>query len=192
MKSPVTGLRNEGVTLKQDILFVDGYNMIGAWPELNHLKQRDELGAARDLLLFELSNYRKYRDIQVIVVFDAQFVPGITSSYDEYEYTVVFTAEGETADSYIEREVPRYINPLTRVVVATSDAAEQWMIFQQGALRQSAKELLMEVDYAKAEINQDVTTYYNQRLRRRSPWTMDHLQQLNQLLYELENPKRRS
>ncbi len=192
MKSPVTALRNEGVTLKQDILFVDGYNMIGAWPELNHLKQRDELGAARDLLLFELSNYRKYRDIQVIVVFDAQFVPGITSSYDEYECTVVFTAEGETADSYIEREVPRYINPLTRVVVATSDAAEQWMIFQQGALRQSAKELLMEVDYAKAEINQDVTTYYNQRLRRRSPWTMDHLQQLNQLLYELENPKRRS
>ncbi|WP_180764381.1 NYN domain-containing protein [Falseniella ignava] len=192
MKSPVTVLRNEGVTLKQDILFVDGYNMIGAWPELNHLKQRDELGAARDLLLFELSNYRKYRDIQVIVVFDAQFVPGITSSYDEYECTVVFTAEGETADSYIEREVPRYINPLTRVVVATSDAAEQWMIFQQGALRQSAKELLMEVDYAKAEINQDVTTYYNQRLRRRSPWTMDHLQQLNQLLYELENPKRRS
>lgn len=192
MKSPVTVLRNEGVTLKQDILFVDGYNMIGAWPELTHLKQRDELGAARDLLLFELSNYRKYRDIQVIVVFDAQFVPGITSSYDEYECTVVFTAEGETADSYIEREVPRYINPLTRVVVATSDAAEQWMIFQQGALRQSAKELLMEVDYAKAEINQDVTTYYNQRLRRRSPWTMDHLQQLNQLLYELENPKRRS
>lgn len=192
MKSPVTVLGNEGVTLKQDILFVDGYNMIGAWPELTHLKQRDELGAARDLLLFELSNYRKYRDIQVIVVFDAQFVPGITSSYDEYECTVVFTAEGETADSYIEREVPRYINPLTRVVVATSDAAEQWMIFQQGALRQSAKELLMEVDYAKAEINQDVTTYYNQRLRRRSPWTMDHLQQLNQLLYELENPKRRS
>ena len=192
MKSPVTALRNEGVTLKQDILFVDGYNMIGAWPELTHLKQRDELGAARDLLLFELSNYRKYRDIQVIVVFDAQFVPGITSSYDEYECTVVFTAEGETADSYIEREVPRYINPLTRVVVATSDAAEQWMIFQQGALRQSAKELLMEVDYAKAEINQDVTTYYNQRLRRRSPLTMDDLQQLNQLLYELENPKRRS
>lgn len=192
MKSPVIVLRNEGVTLKQDILFVDGYNMIGTWPELHHLKQRDELGAARDLLLFELSNYRKYRDIQVIVVFDAQFVPGITSSYDEYECTVVFTAEGETADSYIEREVPRYINPLTRVVVATSDAAEQWMIFQQGALRQSAKELLMEVDYAKAEINQDVTTYYNQRLRRRSPWTMDHLQQLNQLLHELENPKRRS
>ena len=89
MKSPVTALRNEGVTLKQDILFVDGYNMIGAWPELTHLKQRDELGAARDLLLFELSNYRKYRDIQVIVVFDAQFVPGITSSYDEYELSLI-------------------------------------------------------------------------------------------------------
>lgn len=174
---------------KQDILFVDGYNMIGSWPELNHLKQHDELEAARDLLLFELSNYRKYRDIDIYVVFDAQFVPGITSTYTEYELTVVFTAEGETADSYIERVVRDYINPLTRVMVATSDAAEQWMIFQQGALRQSAQELLMEVNYAKREIEHDVATYYNQRLRRRSPWTIDHLKQLNQLLYQMEHPE---
>ena len=76
---------------RREVLFVDGYNMIGAWPELDRLKKRDEIQAARDLLLFELSNYRKYRDINVIVVFDAQFVPGITTTFDEYQVTVVFT-----------------------------------------------------------------------------------------------------
>lgn len=172
---------------RREILFVDGYNMIGAWPELDHLKQRDEIQAARDLLLFELSNYRKYRDIEVIVVFDAQFVPGVTTTFEEYELTVVFTQEGETADSYIERTVKEHINALTRVVVATSDAAEQWMVFQQGALRQSANELLMEINYAKAQIKSDVSTFYDSRIRRRSPWDIDHLEQLDKLRQEIEN-----
>lgn len=171
---------------RREILFVDGYNMIGAWPELDHLKKRDEIQAARDLLLFELSNFRKYRDIDVIVVFDAQFVPGLTTTFEEYELTVVFTEEGETADSYIEREVKHYINALTRVVVATSDAAEQWMIFQQGALRKSANELLMDINYAKAQIRQDVSKHYDSRIRRRSPWKGHHLEQLDRLREEIE------
>lgn len=171
---------------RKEVLFVDGYNMIGAWPELEQLKKRDEIQGARDLLLFELSNYRKYRDIEVIVVFDAQFVPGITSTFEEFNVTVVFTQEGETADSYIERTVKKYINALTRVVVATSDAAEQWMVFQQGALRQSANELLMEVNYAKSQIRSDVSTFYDSRIRRRSPWDVTHLEKLDRLREDIE------
>ncbi|AXY26656.1 DNA-binding protein [Suicoccus acidiformans] len=172
---------------RQDILFVDGYNMIGAWPQLSNLKDQDEIAAARDLLLFELSNYRKYRDISVFVVFDAQFVPGISNTYEEYEVQVVFTQEGETADTYIEREVAKFINPLNRVVVATSDAAEQWLIFQRGALRQSADELLMEINYAKVQIQSDVKQHYNQALRRRSPWKLEQLEMLDQLRFDMEN-----
>ncbi len=33
-----------------NILLVDGYNIIGAWPELRELKERD-LAAARDRLI---------------------------------------------------------------------------------------------------------------------------------------------
>lgn len=172
---------------RKDILMVDGYNMIGAWPELVALKERDEIQAARDLLLFELSNYRKYRNIEVIVVFDAQFVPGITTTFEEFEIQVVFTKEGETADSYIEREVAQFINPLNRVIVATSDSAEQWLVFQRGALRQSAAELKLEVDYAKAQITQEVKNHYNQNLRRRSPWELDQLQRLDELRHYLDN-----
>lgn len=166
---------------QQTILIVDGYNIIGAWPELNHLKKRDEIQAARDLLLFELSNYSKYKDIKTIVVFDAQYVPGITQTYTEYEIEVVFTQEDETADTYIERIVGQFINPLNRVIVATSDAAEQWMIFQQGALRQSANELKIEVEYAKKDINQHVDQYYQTLQRRRSPWADSQLIELDKL-----------
>ena len=172
---------------RQEILFVDGYNMIGSWPELARLQKRDEIQAARDLLLFELTNYRKYKEIQTIVVFDAQFVPGLTKTYDEYEVQVVFTKEGETADAYIEREVENFINPLNRVYVATSDSAEQWMIFQKGALRKSANELWMDLEYAKRQIKQDVREYYNDKLRRRSPWEIEQLAKLDALRVWLEN-----
>ncbi|UUX33039.1 NYN domain-containing protein [Fundicoccus culcitae] len=172
---------------RKDILIVDGYNMIGSWPELVALKNKDEIQEARDLLLFELSNYRKYRQIDVIVVFDAQFVPGVTSTFEEFEIQVVFTKEGETADSYIEREVSKYINPITRVIVATSDMAEQWLVFQRGALRQSANELKLEIDYAKKQIKQEVQSHYNATLRRRSPWEIDQLERLDEYRQYLEN-----
>lgn len=111
---------------KQDILFVDGYNLIGAWPSLAKMMHDDQLIDARDALLFELSNFKKLSAYEeIILVFDAHLVPGITSQYHQYDLTVVFTKEDETADSYIEREVSQYINPRYRVVVATSDSAEQ-------------------------------------------------------------------
>lgn len=59
---------------RQEVMFVDGYNMIGSWPQLVRLQKRDEIQEARDLLLFELSNYRKYKDIQMIVVLDRKSV----------------------------------------------------------------------------------------------------------------------
>lgn len=174
---------------RKEIMFVDGYNMIGAWPKLSALQRNDEIAAARDHLLFELSNYRKYRDIKIIVVFDAQFVPGVTKTYHHYQVEVVFTQEGETADSYIEREVSNWVSPLNRVIVATSDMAEQWLVFQRGALRMSANELLIEINYNKKKIKQEVSQYYSAKTRRRSPWQVDQLKLLDELRYSLPQPE---
>ena len=91
--------------MKKQLYIIDGYNMIGAWPELVALKKQDDLESARDLLIQRCSNFQKFENIEVWIVFDAQFVPGITQSFDEAEVKVIFTAEGETADSYIERTV---------------------------------------------------------------------------------------
>ena len=76
--------------MKTQLLLVDGYNMIGAWPELATLKNQDHLEDAREALLQRLSNYAKYENIRVIVVFDAQLVPGITKNYNKYQLEVVF------------------------------------------------------------------------------------------------------
>lgn len=115
--------------MKTPLLIVDGYNMIGAWPELVLLKKQDRLEDAREALLHRLSNYSKYEGLEIIVVFDAQLVPGVTQSYSKYQLQVIFTEEGETADSYIERIAGELNDRLTQVTVATSDLAEQWLCF---------------------------------------------------------------
>ena len=77
--------------MKKDLLFVDGYNMIGAWPHLVKLQRRNELSRARDLLLNDLSEYAKYENIEVRVIFDAMFVPGIEKKY-HYDGLMTFSS----------------------------------------------------------------------------------------------------
>lgn len=175
--------------MKKEILYVDGYNMIGAWPELVKLKNQDKLADARDRLLHELSNYAKYDGIEVKVVFDAQLVPGIQQQYNRYNLTVVFTKEEETADTYIERVVGEENLLISNVYVATSDLAEQWMIFQKGANRKSANELYKDVQRAKKNIELDTRMYNMQGARRRSALKPEDVDRLKQLYQEMVEQK---
>ncbi|HET7615384.1 MAG TPA: NYN domain-containing protein [Bacillales bacterium] len=127
-----------------DILLVDGYNMIGAWPELQQLKDAD-FAAARDLLIEKMEEYQSYTGYQVIVVFDAHSACGWTRQPKGSAVDVIFTKKNETADERIEKLAIHLNNVRTQIHVATSDATEQWAIFGQGALRKSARELLIEV-----------------------------------------------
>lgn len=171
--------------MKEQLLIVDGYNMVGAWPELVQLKNQNHLEDARDLLLNQLSNYAKYEGLEVIVVFDAQFVPGIQQSFKKYQLTVIFTKEDETADSYIERLTRERNNRLTQVTVATSDLAEQWTIFSQGALRKSANELYKNVMQTEKKITGETTALKHQNFRRNSPWTEEQLSKLSRKMEDL-------
>lgn len=175
--------------MKKQLLIVDGYNMIGAWPELARLKNQNKLEDAREALLHRLSNYAKYEGIEVMVVFDAQLVPGIQQSYKKYQLTVVFTKEEETADSYIERVTGEKNDLLTQVSVATSDLAEQWLIFSKGALRISARELYDQVRKTERTIAIHATDIQYQSFRRNSPWDLEQLSKLSDILEELSNEK---
>lgn len=53
---------------ENQIMIVDGYNVIGNWPELAKLKAEDHFDVARDRLLDVLAEYRSYEDRQIIVV----------------------------------------------------------------------------------------------------------------------------
>ncbi|MBN8194296.1 NYN domain-containing protein [Bacillus sp. NTK074B] len=138
-----------------DILLVDGYNIIGAWSELNELKQKD-LAAARDRLVELMAEYQGYTGYRVIVVFDAYYVQGIARKYQNYKVEVLFTRENETADERIEKLAIELNNIKTQIHVATSDFTEQWAIFGQGALRKSARELLTEVKVIEKKIERKV------------------------------------
>lgn len=138
-----------------DILIVDGYNIIGAWPELIALKNKD-LSQARDRLVEKMAEYQAISGFRVIVVFDAHFVQGTEKKYKNYQIEVIFTKENESADEKIEKLAISLSNRKTQIHVATSDFTEQWVIFGQGALRISARELLNEMDIIEKEIDKNV------------------------------------
>ncbi|REE68866.1 hypothetical protein A8990_13561 [Paenibacillus taihuensis] len=140
---------------RDDVLLVDGYNMIGAWPELAALRDKD-FEDARDRLLEMLADYQGFTGMTVIVVFDAHQVPGIGKTFKQRRLTVVFTKEKETADACIERLASDMALRSRNIHVATSDMIEQHVIFGKGALRKSARELLTEIKQSRKAIQHKV------------------------------------
>lgn len=138
-----------------DVLIVDGYNMIGAWSELRELAVCD-LESARDRLIETLADYQGYTGTKVIVVFDAHQVPGLGVKLQQSRIEILYTKEKETADECIERLVAQRISKRRRVIVATSDYAEQRVIFGHGALRLSARELRLQIEEMRAGIRQNI------------------------------------
>lgn len=138
-----------------DILLVDGYNIIGAWPELQKLKEKD-LSEARNLLIEKMAEYQAFTGYRVMVIFDAHLVKGIEKKMKNYRVEVIYTREHETADERIEKLAKSLNNIKTQVHVATSDFTEQWAIFGQGALRKSARELLNEMESIEGRIKHKV------------------------------------
>ncbi|UOR10627.1 NYN domain-containing protein [Halobacillus amylolyticus] len=140
------------------VLLVDGYNIIGAWPELKGLKERD-LSQARDLLIERMAEYQAYTGDRVIIVFDAYHVRGLGKKQNNFKVEVIYTKENETADERIEKLAGSLTDVRTKVYVATSDYAEQRTIFAQGAFRKSARELHIEVTNIQREIKKDVESH---------------------------------
>lgn len=137
------------------VLIVDGYNIINSWPELARLKKR-KLEEAREKLLDLMVNYASFTGQKVIVVYDAHQVKGATGSRENcHGVEVVFSREGETADELIERTVGDYTGIAGHeVYVATSDWAEQRIIFGKGAYRMPARELYHEVERMLIDMKQ--------------------------------------
>lgn len=156
-----------------EILVVDGYNVIGAWDELNRLKERD-IAQARSRLLDILSEYKAFTGNRVIIVFDALYVKGTESRKSENNVEVIYTKEDETADECIEKLVQSLKNVKNQVYVATSDYMEQRTIFSRGALRISARELFMEVKSMDTDIHEQLQIQEQERPKQKIP-IQDHI-----------------
>lgn len=154
----------------EQLLVVDGYNVIFAWKELKELAAIN-IDSARDRLKDLLLNYQAFERCRLVVVFDAyrlkdnagrkEFYDGRSKSIRSEKkgknnpkakektgicvgVEVVYTRTDETADAYIERlvhdEKGKY-----RITVATNDGMEQLTVMSQGALRMSAENLREEM-----------------------------------------------
>ncbi len=145
----------------KDILIVDGYNVVFSWPELKELS-RKSLEHARIRLKDYLQNYGRHRGFLVILVFDGK-LSGDMGFEEEIspDFWQVFTSDGITADSYIEREVFARKGKYTNVYVVTSDGAEQHQILGSGGLRIPVTELRNNILRAKEE---EKSYYKNNRL----------------------------
>lgn len=134
-----------------EYLIVDGYNVINAWKEFAQLRQVN-LEHARELLIAGVAEYAAFKGYRAIVVFDAQEVAGLAATEQIHGIEVVFTNEGETADSWIERRAYELGKTKAKVFVVTSDYAEQINILGAGAYRISSREFREQYHKAKKEI----------------------------------------
>lgn len=141
-------------TLKE-YLILDGYNVINLWPELKFLMD-ESLETARNGLIELMAEYKAFRGIDIIIVFDAHLVKGNIGAGEKVKgVDVVYTKECETADCYIER-LTIELSKKGKVAVVTNDRVEQQMILGSGAIRIPVREMISMFDQAKSEINREI------------------------------------
>src|SRR5699024_9996509 len=82
---------------------------------------------------------------------------------------IIYTNEKETADDFIEGLVASVKHVKNQVYVATSDYAEQRTIIGRGALRISARELLINIEGVEDNIEHSIKQLpkYNDMLKSR-------------------------
>ncbi|KGE57670.1 yacP-like NYN domain protein [Streptococcus pyogenes SS1447] len=159
--------------------------MIAFWQSTRQLFKTNQLDQARNTLLTKLNHYAHFENINIICVFDAQYVPGLRQRYDQYYISVVFTEEDETADSYIERMAAELNTAIHMVEVATSDLNEQWTIFSQGALRVTARELEQRVHTVKADLDK-MSRDIDLKTPKLRPFDQGQLSQLKDFMSQLD------
>lgn len=147
--------------IKEEYLLVDGYNVIHAWKELKELADAD-LSSARTALAEIISNYVGYKNCNVIVVFDAYKIKGGKRKEEEVNgVKILYTAEGETADSFIERFTFE-MRGKANIKVATSDNLEQQIVVGNGALKINAEEFKTEIEQTNKAISKLLEKYNRQ------------------------------
>lgn len=152
----------------QAVLLVDGYNIVGHWPELKMARDQDGLETARWKLIEALANYSSFQGFDTQVVFDAQYRDGGSNCEVVTEHlSVYYTDFGQTADTYIEKSCALFRNDMrkfhSRLIVATSDRAQQLTVVGYGAEWMSAQQLAFEIEATSRRIRR------KQKQRQRSP-----------------------
>ncbi len=141
----------------QAVLLVDGYNIVGAWHDLKQVRDGQGLEEARRHLIAALTGYSAFQGFDTQVVFDAQYRDSLaTREVVTPNLLVHYTDFGQTADTYIERSCADFRHDIRkfhqRLIVATSDRAQQLTVVGYGAEWMSAQQLANDVEFAARRV----------------------------------------
>jgi uncharacterized protein len=139
------------------VMLVDGYNVIGFWQRLQTM--RDTLGfeSARSELIETMINFSAYHGYKTTVVFDAYNLDtaGKTEKITKH-LKLHYTEHRQTADTYIEKACGQFyrdpMRHLKRIIVVTSDRAQQLTAIGFGAEWMSALALQQEVEITSRSV----------------------------------------
>jgi len=165
----------------KEILFIDGYNVINSWPNLQTYIKDNNIDEAREKLIEILAEYQAYKKIEIVLVFDAYKVKDSIRKKEKFNnLEIVYTKEKETADTYIERNLD-LLGRKHRVTVATSDNTLQQLVLSRGGIRISSRELYYEIKNTKAEIRRKNQKIKNDDFIKTLDINKETLKKLNKL-----------
>jgi predicted RNA-binding protein with PIN domain len=176
---------------KQALLLVDGYNIIGAWENLQKIRDLDGLESARRDLIAIVTDYSAYQDLKTEIIFDShlQKTPKQREKYGP-NLLVHYTAFAQTADTYIEKVCASYSRSgssvASRLIVATSDRAQRLTAVGYGAEWLSAQKFKLEVEASAATVKRK----HRPRSQPKGRFLFNHLDPKTQeLLFQLRQGK---
>ncbi len=141
----------------QATLLIDGYNIIGAWPRLQQVRDLFSLEEARSTLVEDFIGYSTFQGYATQVIFDAQYQnnSAVHEAITPY-LSIHYTDFGQTADTYIERFCALFRHRThdlkQRLIVATSDRAQQLTVMGYGAEWMSAQQLHQDLESTTSQI----------------------------------------
>lgn len=101
----------------------------------------EDLTAQRNQLIEDLSKKIRFLELDVTIVFDAQYQYGESTRSFFENVEILFTSQGETADEFIVEEIKEESNP-HQVTVVTSDKKLAWFARRCSARTESVEEFV--------------------------------------------------
>lgn len=153
---PTLALYNtdEGLETGLPVMLVDGYNVCGYWAKLKKHFMKGRLEIARDKLIHELVTFSAFREMKVVVVFDAT-MSGLPPSKETFLGVDIVFPGKICADAWIEKEVTALKEDgCPNVWVVTSDHNHQQAANGSGAFVWSCKALVSEINDMAKEVEE--------------------------------------
>jgi predicted RNA-binding protein with PIN domain len=144
-------------------ILVDGYSLLHNWPELASGKPRHS-AAARDELIYQLTQYRDAIGTPITVVFDGSSAPtGTPKALSTPEMEILYSPSGQTADDIIERVAHR-MSSFGEVLAVTDDHAERDTVISLGGMASGCLNFIQDVENTLKEQARDINNH-NRRER---------------------------